>query len=153
MNKSSNALGLPNPVQRVQYMLCGLRKSGKPGSILLQREAMASSFSRDMEEKLTPPNPTAMLQGLGQMGRDGRRRLSTSFSQEEDRAGLLLIRGLPRWLSGEESACRRTCRLEPWGGKIPGAGKGSPLQYSCLGNPMDRGAWRASVHGVTNSQT
>ena len=127
----------------------GLRSKGQFCS---REKAMASSLSRDMEEKLTPPNPTAMPQGLGQMGRDGRTPLSTSFSQE-DRAGLLLIRGLPRWLSGEESACCRSCGLEPWGGKIPGAGKGSPLQYSCLGNPMDRGAWRASVHGVTNSQT
>ena len=31
---------------------------------------------------------------------------------------------------------------------IPGEGNGDPLQYSCLGNPMDRGAWRAAVHGV-----
>ena len=38
-------------------------------------------------------------------------------------------------------------------GKSPGAGHGNPLQYSCLGNPMDRGAWRATVHGVTKSQT
>ena len=30
----------------------------------------------------------------------------------------------------------------------PGGGNGNPLQYSCLGNPMDRGAWRARVHGV-----
>ena len=34
-----------------------------------------------------------------------------------------------------------------------GGGNGSPLQYSCLENPMDRGAWRATVHGVTESQT
>jgi len=32
--------------------------------------------------------------------------------------------------------------------KIPGEGNGNPLQYSCLGNPMDKGAWRARVHGV-----
>ena len=31
---------------------------------------------------------------------------------------------------------------------LPGEGKGNPLQYSCLGNPMDGGAWRATVHGV-----
>ena len=36
-----------------------------------------------------------------------------------------------------------------WVGKIPGEGHGNPLQYSCLENPMDRGAWRATVHGVT----
>ena len=35
----------------------------------------------------------------------------------------------------------------------PGEGNGNPLQYSCLENPMDRGAWRAMVHGVTKSQT
>ena len=35
----------------------------------------------------------------------------------------------------------------------PGVGNGNPLQYSCLGNPMDRGAWWATVHGVAKSQT
>ena len=41
----------------------------------------------------------------------------------------------------------------PGSRRSPGGGSGNPLQYSCLGNPMDRGAWRATVHGVTNSQT
>ena len=35
----------------------------------------------------------------------------------------------------------------------PGVGNGNPLQYSCLGNPMDRGAWRATVHVAAKSQT
>ena len=34
-------------------------------------------------------------------------------------------------------------------GRSPGGGNGNPLQYSCLGNPMDRGAWRSEVHGVS----
>jgi len=34
-------------------------------------------------------------------------------------------------------------------GRSPGEGNGNPLQYSCLENPMDRGAWQATVHGVT----
>ena len=38
-------------------------------------------------------------------------------------------------------------------GKSPGEGNGHPLQYSCLENPMDRGAWWATVHGVAKSQT
>ena len=38
-------------------------------------------------------------------------------------------------------------------GRSPGGGHGNPLQYSCLGNPMDRGAWWATVHGVTKSWT
>ena len=37
--------------------------------------------------------------------------------------------------------------------RSPGEGNGNPLQYSCLENSMDRGAWRATVHGVTNSRT
>ena len=38
-------------------------------------------------------------------------------------------------------------------GKSPGEGNGTPLQYSCLGNPMDRGAWRATAHGIAKSRT
>ena len=38
--------------------------------------------------------------------------------------------------------------IDPWVGKIPGEGNGNPLQYSCLGNHMDRGGWQATVHGV-----
>ena len=38
-------------------------------------------------------------------------------------------------------------------GRSPGVGNGTPLQYSCPENPTDRGAWRATVHGVAKSQT
>ena len=38
-------------------------------------------------------------------------------------------------------------------GRSPGEGNGNPIQYSCLGNPMDRGAWQATVLGVAKSQT
>ena len=38
-------------------------------------------------------------------------------------------------------------------GSIPDGGKGNPLQYSCLENSMDRGAWQATVHGVAKSRT
>ena len=41
----------------------------------------------------------------------------------------------------------------PRSGRFPGEGNGNPLQYSCLENPMDRGAWWATVHGVAKSQT
>ena len=43
--------------------------------------------------------------------------------------------------------------LIPGSGRSPGEGDGNPLQYSCLENPMGRGAWWATVHGVTKSQT
>ena len=41
----------------------------------------------------------------------------------------------------------------PRSGRSPGGGHGNPLQYSCLENPMDRGAWRTRVHRVTKSRT
>jgi len=41
----------------------------------------------------------------------------------------------------------------PGSGRSPGEGNGNPLQYSCLENPMDRGAWWATVHGIANVTT
>ena len=55
-----------------------------------------------------------------------------------------IIQGLPRWLSGKESTCQRRRRGSiPGSGRPPGVGNGNPLQYCCLGNPMDKGAWWA----------
>ena len=48
--------------------------------------------------------------------------------------------------------CRRT-GFDPWVRRDPGGGHGNPLQDACLENPTDRGAWRATVHGVAKSQT
>ena len=52
------------------------------------------------------------------------------------------------WFSGEKSTCQAGDV-----GSIPGEGNSNPLQYSCLGNSMDRGAWQTTVHGVAKSQT
>ena len=41
--------------------------------------------------------------------------------------------------------------FDPWVGRYPGGGSNKPLKYSCLENPMDRGAWWAIVHGATKS--
>ena len=41
----------------------------------------------------------------------------------------------------------------PGSGRSPGGGNGNPLQYSCMGNPMDRGTWQATVHGVIKNRT
>jgi len=55
---------------------------------------------------------------------------------------------------GKESACNAgDPGLIPGTGRFPGGGHGNPLQYSCLENSMDRGAWQATVHGVTKSRT
>ena len=47
----------------------------------------------------------------------------------------------------------RDMGLTPGSGRSPGVGNDNPLQYSCLENAMHRGAWQATVHGVTKSQT
>ena len=62
-----------------------------------------------------------------------------------------LSSGLPRWLSGKQ--CARNAGDDPWVRKIPGGGHGNSLQYSRLENPVDRGAWQATVHRVAKSQT
>ena len=65
--------------------------------------------------------------------------------------------GFSRWCSDNKPAyqCRRHRRhgFNPWLRRSPGEGNGNPLQYSCLGNPMDRGAWWTTVHGIAKSQT
>ena len=60
----------------------------------------------------------------------------------------------PGGSNGKESACSvGDLGLIPGLGRYPGEGKRYPLQYSGLGNSMDRGAWQAAVHGVAKSQT
>ena len=54
---------------------------------------------------------------------------------------------------GKESACVADLGLIPGSGRCPEKENGYPLQYSCLENPMDRGAWWATVHGITESDT
>ena len=57
-------------------------------------------------------------------------------------------RGSPGGSDGKESACNAgDPGLIPGSRRSPGEGNGNPLQYSCLGNPMDREAWWTSVHG------
>ena len=58
--------------------------------------------------------------------------------------------GFPGGSDGKESACNSGDPGSILGsGRSPGEGNGYSLQYSCLENPMDRGAWQATVHGVT----
>ena len=59
------------------------------------------------------------------------------------------------WSNSHKSVhlqCRRRSFI-PESGRSPGEENGNPLQYSCLENPMDRGAWEAAVHGVAKSRT
>ena len=62
--------------------------------------------------------------------------------------------GFPGGSDSKESACNAgDPGLIPRSGRSPGEGNDYPLQYSCLENSMDKGAWQATVHGVTKSHT
>ena len=62
--------------------------------------------------------------------------------------------GFPGGSAGQESSCNvGDLGSIPGLEKSPGGGNGTSLQYLCLENPMDRGAWQATVHGFTKSQT
>ena len=62
--------------------------------------------------------------------------------------------GFPSGSNGKESAYNAgDLGSTPGSGRSPGEGNGNPLQYSCLENPTDRGAWWATVHGVAKRQT
>ena len=64
------------------------------------------------------------------------------------------VLGFPGGSEGKVSACNAgDLGLIPGFGRSPGEGNGNPLQYSCLENPLDGGAWQATVHGVSKSRT
>ena len=82
---------------------------------------------------------------LGEWG-----RLTVSV-QSGDPSSVLL--GFPGGSDGKESTCNAgDPGLIPGLGRSPGEGNGYPFQYSCLGIPMDREAWRATVQGIAESQ-
>ena len=64
------------------------------------------------------------------------------------------MRGFPGGSDGKKSACNAgDIGSIPGSGRSPGEGNGYPLLYSCLENSMDRGAWQATVQGITKSGT
>ena len=72
--------------------------------------------------------------------------LAAKQQEQQQAAG----KGLSRWLSGKEPACNAGgLGSIPGSGRSPGGENDNPLQYACLGNPMDRGGWQSTVYGVT----
>jgi len=69
-------------------------------------------------------------------------------------SALRVVLNFPGDSDGKEYACNAgDLVLIPGSGRSPGEGINYPVQYSCLENSMDRGAWQATVHGVAKSQT
>ena len=92
-------------------------------------------------------NLPAKQETLGQL-------LSREDPLEKGRPHMPVFLGFPGSSDSKESACNVGDLGSITGlGRSPGEWHGNPLQYSCLENPTDRGAWRATVHGVAESQT
>ena len=109
-------------------------KGWKSHSLVLRYFSLTCEAIRRMQVELSTALP--------RMG------LLTSKSKEHLRKRQMLSR-FPWWLSGKELACNAgDAGSIPGSGRFPGEGIGNPLQLSCLGNPLDRGAWQAAVHGV-----
>ena len=86
------------------------------------------------------------------------RMASLGMVKKQDRRELTLAPGFPDGASAKEPTCqcrrrKRSLGLIPGSRRSPGRGHGNPLQYSCLENSMDRGAWWAQVHRVSKSWT
>ena len=79
---------------------------------------------------------------------------SQHFSPLDIAVFVFMVWGFPGGSDGKETTCNvgDLCSI-PGVGRSPGGGHGYPLQYSCLENPMNRGAWQATVHGVAESRT
>jgi len=77
------------------------------------------------------------------------------LGQKSSTNGKSLLRpSTPGGSDGKESACNMGDPYSiPESGRSPGKGNSNPFQYSCLGNPIDEGAWWAAVHGVAKSGT
>ena len=79
--------------------------------------------------------------------------LNLSQKREDLLLVSIFLKGFPGGSDRKESACNEgDPGLIPGSGRSPGEGNGNPLQYSCLTNSMDRGAWWATVHGVAKSR-
>ena len=77
-------------------------------------------------------------------------RKESDTTEQLNLSELMSLQGFPGGSVGKESACSaEDPSLISGSGISPGEGNGIPLQYSCLGNPMDGRAWWATVHGVT----
>ena len=79
--------------------------------------------------------------------------LTLSQKREDLLLVSIFLKGFPGGSDRKESACNEGDPGSiPGSGRSPGEGNGNPLQYSCLTNSMDRGAWWATVHGVAKSR-
>ena len=111
-----------------------------------------------------PPPPPQKKEGEETGGRKERKQGRAEKEDKEEgktsegkrKGGMIICQqwGFPRKPVGKESACSAGDPGSiPGLGRSPGEGNDNPLQYSCLKNPMDKGTWWSTVHGVAKSWT
>ena len=106
--------------------------------------------SESISGEAGPVDLSGLWQGLYRIGNYTRCLIITYNGKESEKEYICVNIGLSWCLSGKESACNaRAMGSIPGLGRTPAEGNGNPLQYSCLGNSMDRGAWWATVYRVT----
>ena len=125
-----------------------------PGFPVLHKPEFAQTHVHWVGDAIQPSHPLSSIRGQTKEA-----RTTTPQPLEWKWCASNYRIGLPRWLSGKESACNeegtRDKGLIPRSGRSPGEGNGYPVpvQYSYLENSMDRGAWWSTVHVVKKSQT
>ena len=139
-NESEVAQSCPTPSDSADCSLPGSSVHGIFQARVLESGAIA--FSKAY--LVTFIYPQSYLAGV--------RIATTGYDQQ--RAGICEPGGFPGGSDGKESACNAGDPGSVAGsGRSPGEEIGNPLKHSCLENPVDRGAWRATVPGVAKSQT
>ena len=107
----------------------------------------------DGKESACNVGDLGLVPGLGRSPGEGK-GYPLQYSGLENFMDYTVHVGFPGGSEVKVSACNaEDLGSIPGSGRSPGEGNGNPLQYSCLENPMDRGAWWAPVHGVAESRT
>ena len=108
------------------------------------------STSQGGEETGGPSSPGSEQRWAGALGKRRSLQLKTPYLQ---RWNFTKAPRSPHSSVGKESTCiAGDLGSIPGSGRFPGEGNGNPLEYSCLENPMDKGAWQATVHGVPRAR-
>ena len=131
--------------EREKQILCISTKMWNPGKWCRWTYWQSRNRDTDIERKcMNTKGGGREWDGLG----DWDWQVYTTM-YKTDKNWLYSTGGFPGIQVGKESACSAgDLGSIPGSGRSPGEGNGNPLQYSCLENPMDRGAWRATDHGV-----
>ena len=137
----------------------GLKASFLGSRMNFQKVQTSGSVATALRLELLEGGQPGTLQDQGSRGREAKRNRASCRGDVRARRSLLQRGGAftgqdEGGSDGKESACSAGGPgLIPGSGRSPGEGHGYTLQDSCLENPVEGGAWRATVHGVTKSQT